>query len=348
MTKERHHPASGHHHDHGAMSAAPFSPAAAALVKDPVCGMTVDPRTAKHRADHSGETYYFCSAGCRTKFEADPERYVPAVAAAAAKTDPSACNCGHDHHHTDDHADHGHEHANHDRVGHAGHGAAARSASHMVKDPVCGMDVDPHTAEDRADYHGRAYYLCSARCREKFMAEPEKYLAPEQAHAEEVPEGTIYTCPMHPEVRQVGPGHCPICGMALEPVLATAETGPNPELIDMTRRFWVGLVLALPVLALEMGGEMIGLTALLGKPVSNWVQLVFATPVVLWGGWPFFVRGWNSVVARSLNMFTLIALGTGVAWLFSVVATVAPGLFPPAFRGPYVVGGATGAPGLRA
>src|SRR5712692_9751035 len=148
-----------------------------------------------------------------------------------------------------------------------------------------------------------------------------------------VPAGTIYTCPMHPQIRQVGPGHCPICGMALEPEVG-AQTGPNPELIDMTRRLWIGLALSLPVVALEMGGHLANLHMLLGRNVSNWLQLVFATPVVLWAGWPFFVRGWRSLLTRNLNMFTLIALGTGVAWVYSVVATLAPNLFPAAFRGP--------------
>src|SRR6266545_2424035 len=148
-----------------------------------------------------------------------------------------------------------------------------------------------------------------------------------------VPEDTIYTCPMHPQIRQVGPGFCPICGMALEPELVSAEAAPNPELADMTRRFWVGLVLTLPVLALEMGGHLTDLHMLLGQKWSNWLQFVFATPVVLWAGWPFFVRGWQSLVTRNLNMFTLIAMGTGVAFLYSVVATLAPALFPPAFRG---------------
>src|SRR5713226_1198376 len=148
-----------------------------------------------------------------------------------------------------------------------------------------------------------------------------------------VPAGTIYTCPMHPEIRQVGPGHCPICGMALEPEVG-AQTGPNPELIDMTRRLWIGLALALPVVALEMGGHLANLHMLFGRNLSNWLQLVFATPVVLWAGWPFFVRGWRSILTRNLNMFTLIALGTGVAWVYSVVATLAPDLFPTVFRGP--------------
>ena len=216
---------------------------------------------------------------------------------------------------------------------HAGAAALQAGSAHLAKDPVCGMDVDPHTAKHRADHSGRTYYFCSARCRERFVADPAKFLAPEATKPETVPEGTIYTCPMHPEIRQVGPGSCPICGMALEPVTVTAETGPNPELVDMTRRFWIGVVLAVPVVALEMGGHLTNLHMLLGQQLSNWLQLVLATPVVLWAGWPFFVRGWNSIVTRNLNMFTLIALGTGVAWLYSVVATVAPGIFPAAFRG---------------
>src|ERR1700736_242238 len=138
---------------------------------------------------------------------------------------------------------------------------------------------------------------------------------------------------MHPEIRQSGPGNCPICGMALEPVLGAAEAGPNPELVDMTRRFWIGLVLAIPVGALEMGGHLTNLHMLLGQALSNWIQFAIATPVVLWAGWPFFVRGWRSVLTRNLNMFTLIAMGTGVAWFYSVVATLAPWIFPAAFRG---------------
>src|SRR5919204_6373521 len=148
-----------------------------------------------------------------------------------------------------------------------------------------------------------------------------------------VPEGTIYTCPMHPQIRELGPGVCPICGMALEPELASAEAAPNPELADMTRRFWVALVLTLPVLALEMGGHLTNLHMLLGQTWSNWLQFAFATPVVLWAGWPFFVRGWQSLVTRNLNMFTLIAMGTGVAYIYSLVGTIAPQSFPGTFRG---------------
>jgi P-type Cu+ transporter len=145
-------------------------------------------------------------------------------------------------------------------------------------------------------------------------------------------EDAVYTCPMHPQVRQVGPGNCPICGMALEPEIATNEIGPSPELADMRRRFWISLVLAMPVLILEMGGHLVDLHMLLTPQMSNWLQLVLATPVVLWGGWPFFERAWRSIIARHLNMFTLIAMGTGAAWVYSVVATAAPGLFPATYR----------------
>jgi Cu+-exporting ATPase len=201
-----------------------------------------------------------------------------------------------------------------------------------VKDPVCGMTVDPHKTAHRATHAGQPYYFCSAGCRTKFLADPERYLGPAQA-AEPLPEGTIYTCPMHPEIRQVGPGSCPICGMALEPLLATADSGPNPELADMSRRFWVGLVLSVPVLLLEMGGHLTGLNHLIPRSISNWLQFALATPVVLWAGWPFFERGYASVRTLNLNMFTLIAMGTGVAWVYSVLATAAPQLFPSAFRG---------------
>jgi heavy metal translocating P-type ATPase len=223
----------------------------------------------------------------------------------------------------------GHQHG----PGHGGHAHGPAAAPGGVKDPVCGMAVDPHATPHRAEHDGRPYYFCSAGCRTKFVADPERYLGERAVEAPPAGPGTIYTCPMHPQVRQVGPGNCPICGMALEPEVATGEAGPNPELVDFTRRFWVGLALALPVLVLEMGGHLLGLDHLIERGTSNWLQLLFGTPVVLWAGWPFFERGWASVVNRSLNMFTLIALGTGVAWVYSVVATVAPGLFPPAFRG---------------
>ena len=232
---------------------------------------------------------------------------------------PAGCS-----HHSDAHScDHGRRH---------GHGSAGEDVATAV-DPVCGMKVDPHTAKHRASHRGRTYYFCCAGCREKFETHPARYLE-DREWAEEAPAGTIYTCPMHPEIRQPGPGSCPICGMALEPELVTAEEGPNPELADMRRRFWIAAALTLPVFILEMGGHLFGLGHLIGQHTSNWIQLALATPVVLWAGLPFFVRGWRSLVTRSLNMFTLIALGTGVAWLYSVVATIVPGVFPAAFRTP--------------
>ncbi len=205
----------------------------------------------------------------------------------------------------------------------------------VVQDPVCGMDVDPLNAKHNAEHGGETYYFCAASCRTKFIAEPLKYLDRGSAStvSVDVPEGAIYTCPMHPEIRQVGAGSCPICGMALEPETISAETGPNPELADMTRRFWIGLALTLPVFALEMGGHLTGLHQWLGQQTSNWLQLVLATPVVLWAGWPFFERGWASLKSRNLNMFTLIAMGTGVAWVYSIVGTLFPALFPAALRG---------------
>lgn len=200
-----------------------------------------------------------------------------------------------------------------------------------VIDPVCGMTIDPHHAKHRADNHGHTYYFCSAGCRTKFVADPQKYLSERQP--DPVPQGTIYTCPMHPEIRKLGPGACPICGMALEPEIATTETGPDPELTDMTRRFWIGLVLTLPVFILEMGAHLFGTHNWVEPKLSNHVQFIFATPVVLWAGWPFFVRGWRSLVTRNLNMFTLIAMGTGVAYGYSLFATFVPELFPDVLRG---------------
>lgn len=194
------------------------------------------------------------------------------------------------------------------------------------------MSVDPDTAQHRADNAGRRYYFCSAGCRTKFLAGPARYLGVKEPPSAPPPAGTIHTCPMHPEIRQAGPGSCPICGMALEPEFATAESAPNAELADMTRRLGIGIALALPVVALEMGAHIAGPHKWLGH--SNWLQLVLATPVVLWAGWPFFERGLQSLRTRNLNMFTLIALGIGVSWTYSVIATLAPSLFPAAMRGP--------------
>jgi Cu+-exporting ATPase len=221
----------------------------------------------------------------------------------------------------------GHDHSGHGQHDHHAHAAAT------VRDPVCGMTVDPATSKHRFDYRGETWHFCSAGCRSKFAADPVAYLEKDSKPKPAVPEGTIYTCPMHPEIRQVGPGSCPICGMALEPEVASLDAPPNPELADMTRRFWIGLVLALPAVVLEMGGHLVGGHGWVDQTLSNWIQFAFATPVVLWAGWPFFVRGWQSLVTRNLNMFTLIAMGTGVAYVYSVVGTVAPGVFPATFRG---------------
>ncbi len=237
-------------------------------LKDPVCGMTVRP-DSPHRATHDGHEVLFCSAGCKTKFLAEPARYLKP----AAKTDHSCCSAG---------------------GAKAGHGGG----------------------ED--DHHHYQHHAAAT---------------PAAAAAAGAPAGATWTCPMHPEIVRDGPGSCPICGMALEPMVPTADAGPNPELRDMSRRFWVGLALALPVLALEMGRHIFNVDALVPPHINAWVQFALATPVVLWAGWPFFERGYASLVNRSLNMFTLIALGTGVAWIYSVVALLFPSAFPPEFRG---------------
>ncbi len=195
-------------------------------------------------------------------------------------------------------------------------------------DPVCGMTVDPAKSPHRHDYRHHTYHFCSNGCRTKFAADPQKYLEKRPAPAAAPAEGAIYTCPMHPEIRRAAPGSCPICGMALEPEAGGADDGG--ELADMTRRFWISLALALPVFVIEMGGH-IGLVHLPGG-ISSVAQFALATPAVLWGGWPFFVRGAQSLRSGHLNMFTLIAMGTGVAYGYSVVAASAPGLFPAAFR----------------
>jgi Cu+-exporting ATPase len=208
-----------------------------------------------------------------------------------------------------------------------------REAETTERDPVCGMSVEIATAQHRLTHDHTDYAFCSAHCLDRFQADPEKFLNPVPADSQADP-GAIYICPMHPKVRQVGPGDCPDCGMALEPEDITAETGPNPEHVDFTRRFRVGAVLGVPLVVLAMGAHLpfFSLSDIIPHNVNHWIQIVLATPIVLWCGLPFFKRGWTSVVNRSLNMFTLIAIGTGVAYIYSVVATVAPGLFPDTFR----------------
>ena len=248
-------------------------------VRDPVCGMTVDPSAGKPRHEHAGRVYHFCSEDCRARFAAAPDEFIEAT------------------------------------------------------DPVCGMKVDRSTARHMAKHAGKRFYFCSGRCTEKFEADPESYIEGKPA-PEPMPAGTVYTCPMHPEIEQIGPGDCPICGMALEPKGApTAEEGPNPELVDFRRRFAVGAALTVPLIVIAMG-PMLGLPVgnWIGERTGRWAELILATPVVLWCGWPFLKRGWKSFRTMNLNMFSLIATGVVAAWGFSLVAVLAPGLFPHGFR----------------
>ena len=227
-----------------------------------------------------------------------------------------------------------HPHQGHTMAGHSSGHTHGDAAELMATDPVCGMKVDPQASKHRVEHGGALFHFCSASCRTKFITDPQRYLALKIATPPApAADGTIYTCPMHPEIRQVGPGNCPICGMALEPAEITADAGPNPELVDMTRRFWIGTALTLPVMALELGGHVLGLRHLVSPTTSVAIQFLLATPVILWAGWPFFQRAWASFVNRNLNMFTLIAIGTGAAYLYSVVATFLPGVFPAGFRG---------------
>ncbi|WP_150122828.1 heavy metal translocating P-type ATPase [Porphyrobacter sp. LM 6] len=206
------------------------------------------------------------------------------------------------------------------------------TAEKMATDPVCGMRVNPETTKHVVTQAGAHHFFCSAGCLTKFTADPGRYISGSPRLDSPVPEDAIWTCPMHPEIQQSGPGSCPICGMALEPMTPTLSDGPSDEYKDMKRRFAIGLLLALPVVALEMGGHMTGLRHVLDGKLANLIQMVLATPVVLWAGWPFFERGWASIKSRSLNMFTLIAMGTGVAWIYSMAASLVPGIFPAAFR----------------
>ena len=267
-------------------------------VLDPVCGMKVDPESTPHRAENAGTLYFFCSAGCAQKFMADPESFQSS--SGENRGDPVA----------------------------------------TATDPVCGMTVKPAETKHHAEHDGAIYHFCSAGCRQKFEADPEGVLVKARTDKASVAvpkgdkTGTIYTCPMHPEVRQEGPGSCPICGMALEPLDALEGEEDTSELRDMTRRFWVSAMLSLPLVIYAMGDLIPArpFEDLVEPDVAQWLQAVIATPVILWGGWPFFVRGWRSFVTMKLNMFSLIALGVGVAYVYSVVATFVPGIFPEAFR----------------
>jgi len=352
---------------------------------DPVCGMTVDPAAAKKHIEHAGKTYYFCSGHCADKFRHDPAHYLNANAKAGKEDSASS-----------------HLSSSHARGSFATQESAlkGKDSATKQKDPVCSMDVDPATAKHTFEHAGKTYYFCCRGCFEKFRADPGRYFdpmaspdlvqlgAPASSHSthpaavprtktapderfyvcpmcHEVrqvapgpcpscgmalePESpfpvskTEYTCPMHPEIIRSEPGSCPICGMALEPRTVTAHEEENPELRSMSRRLWVSLVLTAPLLVIDMvhmwwpyvfmGHLLVSGRRLYGPEYLPWIELILATPVVLWGGWPFFQRGWASIVNRSTNMFTLIAMGTGVAYLYSVIATAYPQIFPRAFRG---------------
>ncbi|MBO9127263.1 MULTISPECIES: heavy metal translocating P-type ATPase [unclassified Rhizobium] len=270
-THAHHHGSSDHHHH----------PADDNVVRDPVCGMTVDLAAGKPSLEHEGRRYFFCCEGCRTKFEAAPQDYLTA------------------------------------------------------KDPVCGMSVDRATTKHFLRHEGEKHYFCSAGCKTKFEAAPANYRDGSKPQQKPAPKGTQYTCPMHPEVMSDHPADCPKCGMALEPMgIPPMDEGPNPELVDFTRRLWISGILSVPLLVITMG-PMIGLPVLdwLGEPLATWAELVLATPVVLWAALPFFRRAWASLVNRSPNMWTLIGLGVGTAYIYSLVATLAPGIFPHTFRG---------------
>ncbi len=277
---------------------------------DPVCKMLVSPETAAASYDYAGKTYYFCNVGCKERFAADPEKYLG-----------------------DDHS-HGHAQET------VRHGDMAATPGGQFIDPVCGMSVEPDTAAGSHVHNGQTYYFCSAGCLSKFRSDPEKYLSPRPL--EDQPLDVEYTCPMHPEIVQIGPGSCPICGMALEPKEISLDERPDPELIDMTRRFKISALLTIPVFLIAMS-EMIpgfyGWFAPLSHETvakaSLWIQFILATPVVLWGGWPFFERAWASFKNVSPNMFTLIAIGTGAAYLLSIAAMFVPQLFPAAMRDPH-------------
>jgi Cu+-exporting ATPase len=232
------------------------------------------------------------------------------------------------------HADQDHHHGqSHEPAGHKPSCCAhARPTDREeVKDPVCGMTVDPATTPYHASHAGDDYHFCSAGCRTKFVASPERYLSRALKPEPKATPGAIWTCPMHPEVRREGPGTCPICGMALEPEEPSLDDAPNPELVDFTRRTWVAGALTIPLLAISMVAEMLGVH-FVPAAWNSWAQLALTAPIVLWAGWPFFQRGWASIRTLNLNMFTLVSIGVGAAFLYSVVATIAPQLFPTSFR----------------
>ncbi|MDQ3219571.1 MAG: heavy metal translocating P-type ATPase [Acidobacteriota bacterium] len=271
---------------------------------DPICGMTVDPATAAGSYNHDGRTYYFCSKGCLQKFIAQTEG-VPASGLVQIET--------------------GKETVKHEEM------TATPKGSFI--DPVCGMSVEPETSAGKHEYNGETYYFCSTGCLNKFKQDPKSFL--EKKKAENIAaenEGVEYTCPMHPEIVQIGPGSCPKCGMALEPKEVSLDDTPDPEYADMKRRFWVSAVLTVPVFILAMAEMLPNFSQIVPPNVSIWIQFALTTPVVLWGGFPFFQRALASVKNASPNMFTLIAIGTGAAYLLSIFILFFPDLFPITMR----------------
>ena len=306
-----------HNHDKSDVNANHEARSRAEVI-DPVCRMKITPDEAVDSTEHNGQMYYFCSPGCADWFRRNPAKYLK-------DEDPNEAFMRH--HHSPDGS----------QPDHADEPEASGASQGQVTDPVCGMTITASDAADSVEHAGQTYHFCSTRCAEKFRDEPQKYLNGRESEAGPSPAGTgtKYTCPMHPEIVQDEPGSCPKCGMALEPMTVSADDeGDDSELKDMTRRFWVGAALTLPVLVLAMGRYIPGwpVDAWLGHAVTRWIELIFATPVVLWAGWPFFVRGYRSFVTWNLNMFSLISIGVAAAWLFSVIATVLPGIFPPSFR----------------
>ena len=273
---------------------------------DPICGMTVNPETAAGSFAHEDTTYYFCSKGCLQKFinQTSGEMQPPTNLVQIGRKKETVQ-----------------------------HGEMVADPTGAFVDPICGMRVAPESAAGKYDYKGETFYFCSTGCLNKFKQSPTNFLEKKQQKEKTAENaGVEYTCPMHPEILQIGAGTCPKCGMALEPMVFTLDDAPDPEYVDMKRRFWISAVLTIPVFALAMAEMLPNFNALISPKTSVWIQFVLATPVVLWGGLPFFARGWQSIGNRSPNMFTLIAIGTGAAYLFSLFALFFSDIFPASMR----------------
>jgi Cu+-exporting ATPase len=286
---------------------------------DPICGMTVKPETSAAKYEHeNGETVYFCAVGCK-------DRYVSQLnGGSRQQTAPLGM---------DVHSHHQHHQPLHSLTRTVSHGEMTATPQGTFIDPVCGMSVAPETAAGKYDFAGETYYFCATNCLNKFRQNPRVFLEEKQTEKNEAEsQGVEYTCPMHPEILQIGPGSCPLCGMALEPKVMTLDDKPDPEYIDMKRRFWISAVLTIPVFVLAMAEMLPNFHSVVSPKISIWIQFVLATPVVLWGGFPFFQRAVASIKNASPNMFTLIGIGTGAAFIFSLFALLAPDLFPASMR----------------